>query len=163
MIRWTLGLGLLGVLLFTLQLLPLATTDRSAVYAAEKAKPVNLNTATADQLKALPGIGEAYSDKIIKGRPYKRKEELVQKTIIPQVTYDKIKDQIVAKQKCGLVVGGRCESDVSWVECLSGNPEVANQVCHGSLQLRLFVHRHNLLDAETRSFHGILLPSSGGE
>jgi len=66
------------------------------VYAAE---PLDLNRATDDQLKALPGIGDAYSAKIIKGRPYKRKDELVQKEIIPQATYDKMKDQIVAKQK----------------------------------------------------------------
>jgi len=77
-------------------------------YAAEKTEPLDLNTATEEQLKALPGIGDAYSKKIIKHRPYtrkdelvqnKRKDELLQKKVIPQATYDKIKDQIVAKQK----------------------------------------------------------------
>jgi len=59
---------------------------------------LDINTATAEQLKALPGIGDAYSEKIIKQRPYKRKDELVQKKVIPQATYDKIKDQIVAQK-----------------------------------------------------------------
>ena len=78
---------------------PAPKASESKMAPAPKAELLDINSATADQLDALPGIGKAYSEKIIAGRPYKGKDELVQKKIVPQKTYDGIKDKIIAKQK----------------------------------------------------------------
>ncbi len=63
-----------------------------------KVGPVDINTASESELKAIPGVGDTYAKKIIAGRPYAKKDQLKSKKIIPASLYDKIKDKIVAKQ-----------------------------------------------------------------
>jgi len=75
---------------------PKTTATKSA---PAKGALLDLNSASKQELMTLPGIGDALSQKIIDGRPYARKDQLVSKNIIPQATYDKIKDQVIAKQK----------------------------------------------------------------
>jgi competence protein ComEA len=75
-----------------------AKTEAAKPAKAEKKEKLDLNSASEADLKMLPGIGDAYAKKIVEGRPYKRKDELVAKKIVPKATYDKIKDDIIAHQ-----------------------------------------------------------------
>jgi competence protein ComEA len=77
------------------------TQVQAPAIPSKAAELLDINSATKEQLEELPGIGKAYSQKIIDGRPYKAKTDLVRKNIIPQATYDKIKNLIIAKQPKG--------------------------------------------------------------
>jgi competence protein ComEA len=77
---------------------PAPKADAKKDTASASTGLLDINSATEAELKQLPGIGDAYAAKIIAGRPYRAKNQLVQKKIVPGATYDKIKDQIVARQ-----------------------------------------------------------------
>ena len=100
--RWT-RLRFLPLILVILLAPVFAQTNGASGKGATKAPAsksalIDINTASEAELKQLPGIGDAYASKIVQNRPYRAKNQLVQKKIIPQATYDKIKDQIIAKQ-----------------------------------------------------------------
>jgi competence protein ComEA len=75
--------------------------SKSEKAAATNGEKIDINSATKDQLTTLSGIGDAFAQKIIDNRPYRTKRDLVTRKIIPQSTYDKIKDQVIAHQSAG--------------------------------------------------------------
>ena len=78
---------------------PAAHKAHSGAAAEKNAEQIDINTATKEQLMAVPGVGDAYADKIISGRPYKMKSELKTKKIVPDTAYSKISSKIIAKKK----------------------------------------------------------------
>jgi DNA uptake protein ComE-like DNA-binding protein len=96
------GLAILAMVILSLTILPATSAQRQAsgktAAAVPVAAPLDINTATKDQLKALPGVGDAYAQKILDGRPYANKLQLKTKNVVPAATYAKISKLIIANQ-----------------------------------------------------------------
>ena len=97
--QWAGVAGAASMLLLTISPSLPVSPPSSVIYAGEQADLIDINSATADQLKTLKGIDDAIAEKIIKGRPYVKKDELVQKKILPRAAYEQIKYKIIARQK----------------------------------------------------------------
>lgn len=76
-----------------------AYAQHSKSASASQGTLVDINTASVSQLETLPGIGDAYAKKIVNGRPYAKKSDLVRKKILPESVYKKISGDIIAKKK----------------------------------------------------------------